>query len=496
MSSPTSKPVSPPPALDIEVNGINVIPEDERHGTPRSLFWPWATASISLFNVSIAGLLAMFGMGFIPTALAAIVGIAASFFLVGLVSVAGKRASAPTMVISRAAFGVRGNAVPTVISYLTLVGWEIVVVVTTVMAATTVFSRLGWAHGTIVEIIVFAIVVLVVVTAGVYGFRLVTRFQTVVTIASILMTIAYIALTIGNVQWSALVSLGEVSLAGLIGATVVAAAAFGLGWTNSGADYSRYLPRSSSSRAIVRWTTFAGSLVPIVLVVYGLMLVTSDPGLTGQLSDNPIGALVSLLPNSALILLVFLLVLSLGTTGSGAMDLYSSGLTLLTLGLKVPRAAAAGIDGVLMILGSLYLLWFAGSFFGPFEGFLIFLGVPLAAWAGAFIADTACRRADYGSADLFNASGRYGAIGWPALGSMIAAAVIGWGLVSADTDAPVLAWQGFLLNAIGIPAQSPWRLADIGVIVALLIGFTGTWILGRHRIARQEHGYASMSPIA
>ena len=166
---------------------------------------------------------------------------------------------------------------------------------------------------------------------------------------------------------------------------VVAAAAFGIGWTNSGADYSRYLPRGSSGKAIVGWTTFAGSLMPVVLVVYGLMLVTSNPALASELGDNPIGTLVSLLPTSALILLPFLLVLSLGTTGSGAMDLYSSGLTLLTLGLKVPRAVAAGLDGVLMIFGSLYLLWSAGSFFVPFESFLIFLGVPLAVvarWVG------------------------------------------------------------------------------------------------------------------
>jgi hypothetical protein len=86
-------------SLQIEVNGINVIPENERHGTPRSLFWPWATASIALFNISIAGLLVTFGMGFLPTMLAAVVGIGCSFFLVGLIGVAGKRAAAPTMVI-------------------------------------------------------------------------------------------------------------------------------------------------------------------------------------------------------------------------------------------------------------------------------------------------------------------------------------------------------------------------------------------------------------
>ncbi len=298
--------VASPPTMQVETNGINVIPEDERHGTPRSLFWPWATSSISLFNVSIAALLTAFGMDFIPTAVAAALGIIASFFLVGQISLAGKRASAPTMVISRTAFGMRGNAVPTFISYLTLIGWEIITVVTTVMAANTVFARLGWAHGGAVEAVVFFIIIVV-------------------------------ALTIGNVNWSALGRVDGFTPAGFIGTLVVAAAAFGIGWTNSGADYSRYLPRGSSGKAIVAWTTFAGSLMPIVLVVYGLMLVTSDPGLIGELGDNPIGTLVSLLPTSALILLPFLLVMSLGTTGSGAMDPYSSGLTLLTLGLRVPR---------------------------------------------------------------------------------------------------------------------------------------------------------------
>ena len=404
--------VASPPTMQVETNGINVIPEDERHGTPRSLFWPGATSSISLFNVSIAALLTAFGMDFIPTAVAAALGIIASFFLVGQISLAGKRASAPTMVISRTAFGMRGNAVPTFISYLTLIGWEIITVVTTVMAANTVFARLGWAHGGAVEAVVFFIIIVV-------------------------------ALTIGNVNWSALGRVDGFTPAGFIGTLVVAAAAFGIGWTNSGADYSRYLPRGSSGKAIVAWTTFAGSLMPIVLVVYGLMLVTSDPGLIGELGDNPIGTLVSLLPTSALILLPFLLVMSLGTTGSGAMDLYSSGLTLLTLGLRVPRA-------------------------------------------GVFIADATCRRDDYSSADLFNVRGRYGLVGWPALGSMIVGTLVGWGLVTSDTSATLLAWQGFIFDLPGVAPESTWRDSDLRVIAALVIGFVGTWALGRARVRRQE----------
>jgi NCS1 family nucleobase:cation symporter-1 len=61
------------------------------------------------------------------------------------------------------------------------------------------------------------------------------------------------------------------------------------------------------------------------------------------------------------------------------LDIYSSGLTLLTLGLRAPRWVAAAIDGVLMILGTIYIVWVADSFLDVFMAFLIILGVPMSA---------------------------------------------------------------------------------------------------------------------
>jgi hypothetical protein len=114
--------------------------------------------------------------------------------------------------------------------------------------------------------------------------------------------------------------------------------------------------------------------------------------------------------------------------------------------------------------------------------------VPLAAWAGVFIADATCRRADYSSADLFNVRGRYGSVGWPALGSMIVGTLVGWGLVTSDVSATLLAWQGFIFDLLGVSPESTWRDSDLGVIAALVIGFAGTWVLGRARVRRQESG--------
>ena len=61
----------------------------------------------------------------------------------GLIAIAGKRGSAPTMVLSRAAFGVQGQKVPGIISWLTSIGWETFLAILAVLATATVITQLG-----------------------------------------------------------------------------------------------------------------------------------------------------------------------------------------------------------------------------------------------------------------------------------------------------------------------------------------------------------------
>jgi len=271
----------------------------------------------------------------------------------------------------------------------------------------------------------------------------------------------------------------------MLGALIFAATGFGLGWVNSGADYSRYLPRSASSRAVVAWTTFGAAVAPVMLVVYGLLLAASDQKLNQAIGADPIGALTTLLPTWYL--LFFALVAIGGLIGGAVLDIYSSGLALLTLGLKVPRWTAAAIDGVIMILGTIYVVWIASNFIGPFQGFLITLGVPIAAWCGVFLADLLLRKRDYAEADLYNPRGRYGAINWVAVGTTLVATFLGWGLVT-NTFASWLSWQGYLLSPLGLGPKDngPWTFANLGVLVALVVGFLGQYILARSQVAKQE----------
>ncbi|MGA2825327.1 MAG: cytosine permease, partial [Streptosporangiaceae bacterium] len=134
-------------AGSIELNGINVISEDERGGEPRQLFWPWFAANISVLGLSYGSFVLGFGISFWQASIAGLIGIVVSFLLCGFVALAGKRGSAPTLILSRAAFGVRGNKLPSVISWILCVGWEIVLTALATLATATVFQRLGWGGG-------------------------------------------------------------------------------------------------------------------------------------------------------------------------------------------------------------------------------------------------------------------------------------------------------------------------------------------------------------
>lgn len=39
----------------IEKNGIELIPESDRHGKPSELFWIWAAANIAILGVAYGG---------------------------------------------------------------------------------------------------------------------------------------------------------------------------------------------------------------------------------------------------------------------------------------------------------------------------------------------------------------------------------------------------------------------------------------------------------
>jgi purine-cytosine permease-like protein len=327
------------------------------------------------------------------------------------------------------------------------------------------------------------------------GFDLIMRMQSVITIVTAVLTVGFIILVLDKIHWSTVSAIPGGSAEAVIGALVFMMTGFGLGWVNAAADYSRYLPRRSSGRGVIGWTTFGSSIAPIFLVIFGLLLAGSSKSLSSAIAADPIGALANLLPTWYLI--PFVIVAVLGLVGGSVLDIYSSGLALLTLGVRVPRYVAALIDGTIMTLGAIYVVFIAHTnFLVQFEGFLITLGVPIAAWCGIMLADIMLRHRDYADRDLFTPSGRYGDIRWFPVGVIVVSTVIGWGLVT-NLSASWLTWQGYLLGPFGLGGKNgAWAFANLGVLVALVVGFVATWAFSRSAVRAQESVPVEPAPAA
>ena len=132
----------------------------------------------------------------------------------------------------------------------------------------------------------------------------------------------------------------------VIGALVMVMTGFGLGWINIAADWSRYQSRDASGAAIVGWNTLGGALGPTLLVLYGLTIAGSDEEVLARIGDDPIGTLATLLPTWVLV--PFLIAAILALVSGAVLGIYSSGLTLISLGVNIPRPMAALVDGLIL----------------------------------------------------------------------------------------------------------------------------------------------------
>ncbi|MEW1747652.1 purine-cytosine permease family protein [Streptomyces angustmyceticus] len=459
---------APSPSVGaVERHGIDPVPDAERHGSPRSLFWPWAASGLSLLSVAYGVYLMGLGLGPWQTIVTGALGYVLSFVLVGLVSVAGARTGAPTMAVGRACFGTQGNKLPTVFSYVSNVGWETVLVALSSLGGSAILARVapdafaradGRTPTTAAQALCFAVTAVSVVVVGIVGHALIMKVQKYLTAAITVLTVVYVALMAGRIDPSALGKGPSAGFGTCVGGVVFAMTLLGLGWVNCGADYSRYLPRTSSGRAITGWTTAGGVLPPLALLVFGVLLNAGDPKLAAAAAADPVGALAAALPTW---FLVPYLLTAIGGFASGAiMDIYSSGMSMLALGIPVRRHLAVFVDGVLMAFGGWYVLFVSPSFFATFQAFLSIIGVAMAAWTAVFLVEQWRRR----HTGLAPAPVR--AFGGPAVFSLTVATVVGLGLITSG-DPHIARVVGFLLTDGA--ARGTLGTMNLGVVVALAV---------------------------
>ena len=275
MSSTVQQPESDQ-VWSVEMNGINPIGQQQRHGKPSELFWIWFASNIGILGIVYgAGYLTGNGLNLWQGLVVGFIATAVSFLFVGILSIPGVWSGAPMLTLSRAIFGTRGNIGPTLVSWISLVGWETFLVIASAGALTELLTIFGISVNptwTVVSIIVLSAAV---VACGYWGHATLVWMQRAVTWIFGILTIIIIAFLVPQTNWSKLLSHPPGPWdTGVATAFVIIMAATGIGWMNCGADYARYLPRKSSGKAITLWTVLGGTLPLYVLMVVGVLLAS------------------------------------------------------------------------------------------------------------------------------------------------------------------------------------------------------------------------------
>ncbi|MFJ5078286.1 purine-cytosine permease family protein [Streptomyces sp. NPDC088553] len=371
----------------IEAHGIDHIPESERHGHPRELFSVWAAANVNYLSLVIGGALVLMGLNLWQAVAVTVVGNLFWLFP-GLLATSGPAAGAPSEVITRAVYGVLGNRVNNAVG-----GWLVSVcyfALNLAAAATATFAlveKAGVTATTPVKVAVIVVIAALTLIISVYGHGLIITLYLPITLvlAAAFTVVAFAVLRHADFSYAPAERPGGVELWALLLAGTTMIASGPLSYTTS-ADFSRYLPRTASKKAIIGWNALGAFLPSVVVCSLGAFAATAVD------MTDPQTALQEILPGW--FVPVFLLALVLGTISINALTAYSAGLALQAVGLRIRRSVSVLFDGAVAVALTLYGL-LVSDFLDTVSNALQVITVLIGPLMAVYATDVLLRRCRY-----------------------------------------------------------------------------------------------------
>ena len=453
---------APPPISLVERRGIEHVPQDARWGKPGGLFWMWAGA---VWNVEfvVYGALAVvvFGLSFAQALIVIVIG-NLSYTLTGLASLQGPEAGTTTFAISRAAFGPRGNKMPSLFNWVTQVGFEIEGIALIVFAAILLTSKAGFTAGTAAKVIFIIVAVLVQAVLPLLGHAAVLRVLRWLAIPFVILFAVMAGLTGSRANLSVPAHGAPWGSLTIFLALVIAAG--GLGWTENGNDYSRYLPRFTNKKRIVVAVALGGAIPSALLEILGAAVATG-----AHFSGTPTpNSLISGFPTWFIWPYLIFAIAQLFAINT--LDLYSSGVTLQSLFPRLHRLQCVAIDTVVCGAIAGYAI-FSGRFLTLLQDFLLFIILWLGPWCAIYLVDSWLRRNRYDQSSLLDERGgryfRHGGVHWPAIIAQVIGMVVAALWLNAFSP-----YVGPLASRVGGTFGS-----DFSVFLGLIAGGAVYWLL-------------------
>ncbi|WP_028562918.1 purine-cytosine permease family protein [Paenibacillus pinihumi] len=452
-------------------NSEMFIPQAERSGSPKELFFIWFASNIGILGVVYGALIVSYQLSFIQSVLAAIVG-ALSFALVGYLSLSGLKSGGTTFVLSRAVFGVKGNFIPNLLGWISLIGWLAVNVITGTLTILSLLYLFGFGQSAVLTVISLALFVLLILASSLFGQNMLVKIQTFFTYVFGALTFIILVLLIPKTDWTALLAMSNGDwMSGFLPAISIIIAGTGISWSIAAADYSAYQNPANSGKKVFSSVTL-GAFIPLFFIMgVGILLSTSVPDLVS--ASNPIQAIGSALPKW--ITIVYFITAIGGLIPQCIISLKSAKVNMETLNIKVSNKTAIFIHAVIMILIPVYVLFVSEDFLMNFQLFLGILGIGLAAWAAAFMFDYILLRknAGYAAEQLDAATGRF--FNWNGVISWLAGVITGFLFTNSPFFSGPFAKGIFQDNSLGVLLA----FAASAIMMAILSGAKGKESAGR-----------------
>jgi NCS1 family nucleobase:cation symporter-1 len=335
-------------------------------------FWVFFVGNMGIPCWLMGVLVAGAGINFADAMFVILLGTFVGCVLPAAVSILGPKTRLSSMESSRLALGVMGKRISAFLQWVACIGWDCINNLMAASALSLFFVTLGvplplW--------IVLAAMIGLQMLIGIYGHHLV---QDTSKYTGVLLGVAFLAIGLVAMHQVPLVAAADKpsQLKDLFSAFILLVAFNVSGWTTWTADYTRYLPKKTSSKSIFLILLLSMVSSAVILMFFGY--VTSG-AVTDQTPDGVMKALQQLSGHFAPLVL---LLIGLSSTPVNAMNDTSASYSLISAGIKVARPTAAVFGA---IVGYIVCLLASSTFMDFFENILSLFTHWMAPWAAVVL---------------------------------------------------------------------------------------------------------------
>ncbi|RIV24413.1 cytosine permease [Alicyclobacillaceae bacterium I2511] len=430
--------------MQMEHHSIDFIPETERHGKARSLFGIWFSANAQVTTIVTGALAIILGLNLWGAILAIVLGNLLGGIFMAYHSAQGPKLGVPQMIQSRAQFGVIGAILPLILVVVMYLGFFST---SAILGAQALSNAIHLPQDFSLVVVNLLAVLLVI-----FGYDFIHKFENIV---SYLFLLLFIYLTVRLLQQPIPVGTHLPSFSwGPFLLVLSIMATWQITYAPYVADYSRYLPKSTSVSSTF-WYTYFGSVIGSSwMMILGALATVVAPKQSAAMV-----AYFGSLSGTGLSWLTYLLIM-FGVLAINTLNLYGGFMSVVTTvsafsNWKVTAKTRIWFVLTVAVVGTGLSIWGQGDFLNNYSKFLLLLLYFMVPWTAINLVDFyLLRKGNYNIPAIFDLNGEYGRVNWIAILAYVVAVVIQFPFMNTEL------YVGFIANLL--------HGADIAWIVGLV----------------------------